>query len=106
MRQAIGKSETVVDVMDVAVADAEVLLDLLRMQDLPIADQRARAGGKLVRDLEQVPCIALGLHVPRALRKLVRYPLHEEGRADATPSIRQRSIDGGVHVPFDARKVG
>jgi len=35
VRQAIGEAEAIVDVMAVSVADAKVLFDLLRMQDLP-----------------------------------------------------------------------
>src|SRR6478609_5852133 len=83
VRQAIGETKAVVDVMNVPVADTEVLLDLLRMQYLPIADQRARSGRESIGDLQQASGIAFGFHVPRTLRELVRYPLHEERRADA-----------------------
>ncbi len=52
MGQPIGEAEAVVDVMNVTVADAEVLLDLLRVQDLPISDELTRARSEAIGDLQ------------------------------------------------------
>jgi hypothetical protein len=106
VRKPIGETEAVVDVVDVAVPDTEVLFDALRMQDHPIDDARRRVGRETIADRQQVVGVAFRLVLPAGARDLVWHPLHEQRRADVTRRIRHARIERGMNVPFDARKLG
>src|SRR6185436_17874719 len=69
--EAIGEAEAVVDVVDGAAGDAEVALDLLRVEHEGVDHQVRGPGREAIAQREQVPGVALLLDLPARLRELV-----------------------------------
>ena len=106
--QAVGEAERVVDVVDVAARDPEVLLDLLRRQRERVDHELARAGREAIADREQVLDVAPPLPSPRSCRRRARTaPTARRARScGARRSSRSDRIDRRVDVPLDGRELG
>src|SRR5205085_2557613 len=87
------EAKGVVDMVDVPVGDAEVLLDLLGRQGEDIDYAVAEAGGEAVGDIEQVLDVARLLVLPAASAgQFIWDPLDEESRVVPAAVVLERRV--------------
>src|SRR5713226_5770301 len=87
VRNALIESESIVDVMNVPPADAEMPLDSGGAQGEDLLDQVAGAGSEQIANREQVLHVARLFVFPAGAPKLIGDPLHEQRGAVAALGI-------------------
>src|SRR5687767_13062772 len=92
--------------MDMTIADAEMLLDLLGRQGEHIHHTVAESRRKLVRKAHEVLDVALLLRVPAGVFELVRHPLHKKRCVMPPLIVLQGRIGWRMHVPLYRWEVG
>ena len=75
---SLVKAERIIDMMDMAVADAEMLFDFLGCQGENIHHAIAESRSKLVCNAHEMVDVAILFLSPTFVMQFVRYPLHEK----------------------------